>query len=258
MYVQLKVQQQATFHLEIVTSADVYLRLTVSTLYAAVRARFLGSSLRYEINNFLLFFWFSSSILLYFIDPEMNSNRFLRSHTHTHTHTQTAAACPQRSDARGARSQPHHRELLQRGVIHKTGGRHPKVYQGKYVFRIDCSTCSCICAVFIDCTCVCFFPFFQYSIISSFPNRYLHFTLRFTSECTQMHSNVMVKGAMIDDSTFDSLPTITVALVLPFTDLSLYLLSLLSLSFILFFYLFLSSLSFISFFHLFLSSLNLL
>ena len=46
VYVQLKVQQQATFHIEIVTTADVVLRLTMSTMYAADRVRYLGSSIR--------------------------------------------------------------------------------------------------------------------------------------------------------------------------------------------------------------------
>ena len=48
VYIQLKLLSPsiATFHLEIVTTADVSLRLTVSTLYAGDRARFLGRSLR--------------------------------------------------------------------------------------------------------------------------------------------------------------------------------------------------------------------
>ena len=49
MYVQLKVQQQATFHLDVLTSADVVLRLTLSTMYSADRARFLGTSIRFVV-----------------------------------------------------------------------------------------------------------------------------------------------------------------------------------------------------------------
>jgi hypothetical protein len=47
VYVQLRVQQHATFHLEVLTTKDLSVRLTVSTLYAEDKARFLGTSLRY-------------------------------------------------------------------------------------------------------------------------------------------------------------------------------------------------------------------
>ena len=46
MYVQLRVQQHATLHLEILTTHEQAIRVTVSTLYASDRARFLGTSLR--------------------------------------------------------------------------------------------------------------------------------------------------------------------------------------------------------------------
>jgi hypothetical protein len=46
LYVQLRVLKHATFHIDIITSADVSLRLTVSTLYADDRARFMGNSVR--------------------------------------------------------------------------------------------------------------------------------------------------------------------------------------------------------------------
>jgi hypothetical protein len=51
LYVQLKVQQHATFHVEVITSRDTVLRITVSTVYAEDKARFLGSSLRFVINQ---------------------------------------------------------------------------------------------------------------------------------------------------------------------------------------------------------------
>lgn len=47
MYVQVKVQQHATFHVEVITSRDTALRITVSTVYAEDKARYLGSSLRF-------------------------------------------------------------------------------------------------------------------------------------------------------------------------------------------------------------------
>jgi hypothetical protein len=47
VYVQVRVQQHATFHLEVLTTKDLSVRFTVSTLYAEDKARFLGTSLRY-------------------------------------------------------------------------------------------------------------------------------------------------------------------------------------------------------------------
>lgn len=49
VYVQMCLQNPviATFHLEVVTSANVSLRLSVSTLYDGDAPKFLGRSLRY-------------------------------------------------------------------------------------------------------------------------------------------------------------------------------------------------------------------
>ena len=48
VYVQLRLLNPsiATFHLEVMTAADISLRITVSTLYAGDKPRFLGHSLR--------------------------------------------------------------------------------------------------------------------------------------------------------------------------------------------------------------------